>query len=187
MYINFFKVFFDVFWSLVLLIVLSPLLLLVSIILWIIHQSNPLFLQKRVGQFGNYFTILKFKTIKADSKPNSFLKFLRKFKIDELPQLINVIKGEMSLVGPRPDLPGYYDQLEGENRKILDLKPGITGYASLKFANEEEILSQQNDPLKYNDEVIFPQKVELNLKYRQEISFIEDFKILIKTLLLPFK
>lgn len=187
MYIKFFKVFFDVFWSLVLLIILLPLLLLVYIMLCIIHQSNPIFYQKRIGQFGKNFTILKFKTIKADSSSNSFLKFLRKTKIDELPQLINIIKGEMSLVGPRPDLPGYYDQLQGENRSILDLKPGITGYASIKFANEEEILSQQENPLEYNDQVIFPEKVELNLKYRNNISFGLDIKILIKTLLLPFK
>ncbi|WP_127846785.1 sugar transferase [Psychroflexus aestuariivivens] len=187
MYIRFFKVIFDVFWSLVLLAVLFPLLLFVYLILLMIHKSNPIFYQKRVGQFGENFTILKFKTIKADSSSNLFLKFLRKTKIDELPQLVNVIKCEMSLVGPRPDLPGYYDQLQGGNRSILDLKPGITGYASIEFANEEEILSQQENPLEYNDQVIFPEKVKLNLKYRNNISFGLDIKILIKTLLLPFK
>jgi len=109
-----------------------------------------------------------------------FLKALRKTKVDELPQLFNVIKGDMSLVGPRPDIPGYYDKLTGENRLILQLKPGITGLASLQFANEEEILAQQSNPLAYNDEVLFPKKVELNLHYYKEVSFVFDLNILIK-------
>ena len=92
----------------------------------------------------------------------------------------------MSLVGPRPDIPGYYDKLTRENRLILQLKPGITGLASLQFANEEEILAQQINPLSYNDEVLFPKKVELNLHYYKEVSFVFDLNILLKTILLPF-
>ncbi|GAA0755825.1 hypothetical protein GCM10009433_10680 [Psychroflexus lacisalsi] len=92
----------------------------------------------------------------------------------------------MSLVGPRPDIPGYYDKLKGDDRLILQLKPGITGYASLKFVNEEKLLAQQEDPISYNDTVLFPQKVKLNLEYYREVSFTTDIKILFKTILLPF-
>lgn len=107
---------------------------------------------------------------------------MRKSKIDELPQLFNVLFGTMSLVGPRPDIPGYYDTLQGENRKILKLKPGITSEASIKYANEEVVLEQQPNPLQYNDEVIFPDKVKMNLEYYYKQSFWLDLKILFKTI-----
>lgn len=168
------------------LLILSPLLIFITILLVFIHKSHPIFLQTRVGQYGKYFKVYKFKTIMGNRQPNEFLKLLRKTKIDELPQLINILKGEMSLVGPRPDIPGYYDELKGEDRMILKLKPGLTGHASLKYSNEEYILSQQQDPLKYNDEVIFPEKVKLNLEYYRNVSFLFDLKILLKTILLPF-
>jgi len=186
MYLKFGKPILDVFLSLFGLIILLPFLILIYVILFLIHASNPVFYQTRVGQFGEYFTVYKFKTIKTNNSNNAFLKALRKTKVDELPQLFNVIKGDMSLVGPRPDIPGYYDKLTGENRLILQLKPGITGLASLQFANEEEILAQQSNPLAYNDEVLFPKKVELNLHYYKEVSFVFDLNILIKTILLPF-
>ena len=186
MYLKFGKPILDVFLSLFGLIILLPFLILIYVILFLIHASNPFFYQIRVGQFGEYFTVYKFKTIKTNNSNNAFLKALRKTKVDELPQLFNVIKGDMSLVGPRPDIPGYYDKLTGENRLILQLKPGITGLASLQFANEEEILAQQSNPLAYNDEVLFPKKVELNLHYYKEVSFVFDLNILIKTILLPF-
>ena len=186
MYLKFGKSFLDLFLSLFGLIILFPFLILICVILFFIHASNPIFYQTRVGQGGHYFTVYKFKTIKTTNSSSAFLKALRKTKIDELPQLFNVIKGDMSLVGPRPDIPGYYDKLTGENRLILQLKPGITGLASLQFANEEEILAQQSNPLAYNDEVLFPQKVELNLHYYKEVSFVFDLNILIKTILLPF-
>jgi lipopolysaccharide/colanic/teichoic acid biosynthesis glycosyltransferase len=186
MYLKFGKPILDVFLSLFGLIILLPFLILIYVILFLIHASNPFFYQTRVGQFGEYFTVYKFKTIKTNNSNNAFLKALRKTKVDELPQLFNVIKGDMSLVGPRPDIPGYYDKLTGENRLILQLKPGITGLASLQFANEEEILAQQSNPLAYNDEVLFPKKVELNLHYYKEVSFVFDLNILIKTILLPF-
>jgi lipopolysaccharide/colanic/teichoic acid biosynthesis glycosyltransferase len=107
--------------------------------------------------------------------------FLRKYKLDELPELWNVLIGDMSFVGPRPDVPGYADLLEGEDRLILELRPGITGPASLKYANEEEMLSKVNDPKKYNDEVIFPDKVKINLHYFYSHTIIGDFKILFNT------
>lgn len=187
MYLKLGKPLLDFVLSLIGLLLLSPLLVLISASLFLIHKSNPIFFQVRIGQFGKKFTVYKFKTIKDNGQSHSFLKLLRKTKFDEFPQLINVLKGEMSLVGPRPDVPGYYDLLKGEARNILKLKPGLTGYASLKFANEESVLSQQKEPLKYNDEVIFPQKVKLNLQYYQNVSLLFDLKILLKTILLPFQ
>ena len=108
--------------------------------------------------------------------------FLRRYKLDELPELWNVLKGEMSLVGPRPDVPGYADNLKGKDRRILELRPGITGTASLKYANEEEILAAQDDPQKYNDEVIFPDKVKVNLQYYKNQSLWLDIKIIFATI-----
>lgn len=187
MYLKFVKPALDFILSFIGLIILSPVLLSVYILLFIIHSTNPIFFQTRVGQYGKLFTVYKFKTIKENQQSHPFLKFLRKSKIDEFPQLINILKGEMSVVGPRPDIPGYYDLLSGESRNILKLKPGLTGYASLKYADEEYVLSQQTDPLAYNDEVIFPEKVRLNLYYYQNVSLLFDFKIILKTILLPLK
>lgn len=113
--------------------------------------------------------------------------FLRKYKIDELPQLLNILKGEMSFVGPRPDIEGYYDKLTGEERKILELKPGLTSEASIIYRNEEELLAKQNNPLKYNDEVLFPEKIRLNLDYYYNRSIFLDLKIILRTLLTLFK
>ena len=117
----------------------------------------------------------------ATAKISSLGWFLRKSKIDELPQLWNVLKGDMSFVGPRPDVAGYYDLLQGEARKILELKPGITSEASIKYANEETLLEQQENPLEYNDIVIFPDKVRLNLNYYYNRSFFGDMVIIVKT------
>ena len=147
--------------------------------------DTPFFLQKRIGQYGREFTIFKFRTIDSNGSISKFSKFLRKYKIDEFPQLINILIGEMSFVGPRPDLPGYYDLLQGEQRQVLNLKPGLTGYASLKYFKEEEILSKQMNPEYFNDYVIFPEKVKLNLWYYHHISLWLDLKIIIKTLILP--
>lgn len=187
MYIHFFKPVFDFIAALMALILLSPLLIFIACFLSFIHKGNPIFTQKRIGQYAKPFTIYKFKTITQDGVTTTFLQRLRNYKIDELPQLLNILKFEMSLVGPRPDVPGYYDQLAPNYKPILDLKPGITGYASLAFANEEALLKQKENPLQYNDEVIFPQKLKINLQYRQKISFYIDLQIIFKTLLLPFQ
>lgn len=108
---------------------------------------------------------------------------LRKYKLDELPELWNVLIGDMSFVGPRPDVPGYADRLQGEDRQVLLLKPGITGPASLKYRNEEELLAMQPDPQRYNDEVIFPDKVRINLGYLRTWSFWRDIRIIVCTVL----
>ena len=145
-------------------------------------HSNGVFLQKRVGQFGKLFTIYKLRTLHSKTGLISRVGFFfRKYKFDELPQFLNVLKGDMSIVGPRPDIAGYYDKLMGEERKILELKPGITSSASLKYYNEEAILENQENALQYNDTVIFPDKVKMNLDYYYNSSLVGDLKIIWKT------
>jgi len=121
-------------------------------------------------------------SVKGESRITPLGAVLRKYKLDELPELWNVLKGEMSFVGRRPDVPGYADKLTGEDRKILELRPGITGPASMKYANEEEILALQPDPIKYNNEVIYPDKVRINLEYIKHQSFWLDLKIIVFTI-----
>lgn len=147
-----------------------------------------LFKQIRIGKNGVPFTIYKLRTIPEGATiPNAWGAFLRKSKLDELPQLLNVLKGEMNLVGPRPDVPGYADLLQGDDRIILTLKPGITGLASLKYRNEEQLLAQQPHPQHYNDEVIWPDKVRINKWYASNRTFLIDLQIIFYTLIpIPF-
>lgn len=166
--------------SIIALVVVSIPLFVIFLIISIIFEENGFFSQTRIGQHGKPFTIYKLKTMK-DGKVTRIGKFLRKTKIDELPQLINILKGEMSFVGPRPDVPGYYDQLTGDDRRVLQLKPGLTSPAALKYRNEEQLLVQQEDPQKYNDEVLFPDKVKMNLEYLEKRSFFYDLKIIALT------
>lgn len=197
----FLKWLFDKLVSVIGLVVLSPVLLVVAILIKKEMPGPVLFRQKRVGQQGRLFTVYKFRsmTVKAeasvaskDSEVTSIAsteqsritplgEMLRRYKLDELPELWNVLKGDMSFVGPRPDVPGYADQLQGEERDILKLKPGITGPASLKYRNEEELLSSIDNPTQYNDEVIFPDKVRLNLYYLKHYSFIKDIQMIVCT------
>jgi len=155
-------------------------------------RSNGIFIQERIGQFGKGFKIYKLRSIQIERKTGTLQiskigRFLRNYKLDELPQLINVLLGEMSVVGPRPDIAGYYDLLEGENRKILELKPGLTCMASLKYYNEDGLLDRQKDPLYFNDNVLFPDKVQLNLDYYYHQSFLGDLKIIASTFKLIFR
>ncbi|WP_298515411.1 sugar transferase [uncultured Kordia sp.] len=174
---------FDVVLSFVLLVILFLPICILWIVTSISFQSNGFFLQTRIGQHGKPFTIYKYKTLfESSQKTSKWGAFLRKTKIDELPQLINILKGNMSFVGPRPDVPGYYDILEGENRKILKLKPGITSEAALKYISEEQLLASQENPKQYNDQVIFPDKIKMNLYYYHTRSFLVDLKILLKTI-----
>ena len=199
----FLKWIFDKLASLFGLLFLSPVLLVVAILIKVKMPGPILFCQKRVGQYGKLFTVYKFRsmTVKAeasvasrDSEATSIASTeqsritplgerLRRYKLDELPELWNVFKGDMSFVGPRPDVPGYADQLQGEERDILKLKPGITGPASLKYRNEEELLASVENPAQYNDDVIFPDKVKLNLYYLKNYSFIKDIQMIVCTVL----
>jgi len=174
---------FDIIFSILLLLLFGAIIFIGFVLTSIDTASNGLFFQRRVGQHGTFFTIYKLKTIHPRTRKISSLgKLFRKYKIDELPQLYNVLIGNMSFVGPRPDISGYYDNLHGEDRKILELKPGITSLASIKYKNEEEILSRQEYPLEYNDTVLFPDKIKMNLDYYYHRTFFGDIKIIIKTI-----
>lgn len=170
------------------------LMLLVAICIKVKMPGPVLFRQQRVGRKGRLFTMVKFRTMLVNHDGNSVSvagesritplgSVLRRWKLDELPELWNVLLGDMSFVGPRPDVPGYADTLTGEDREILQLRPGITGPASMKYRNEEEILSAVEDPQKYNDEVIFPDKVRINRLYLHDHSFFLDLKMIVATVL----
>jgi len=158
-------------------------------------KSNGLFVQARVGKDAKVFYVFKIKTMKNidreetqvttknDSRITKSGAFFRKTKIDELPQLFNVFLGSMSFVGPRPDVPGFADRLGGEDRMILQVRPGITGPASLKYRNEEELLAKQKDPERYNREIIWPDKVAINKAYVQHWSLKKDISYIVQTIL----
>ncbi|MEZ4858800.1 MAG: sugar transferase [Flavobacteriaceae bacterium] len=163
------------------------------IVLWalatISTKNNGWFVQTRIGQDALPFSLYKLRTLTGKehrdvhaiyAAETRFGKWLRKTKLDELPQVINVLKGDMSWVGPRPDIPGYADALEGEDRVILSVKPGITGPATLKYRNEDQLLAQQEHPLQYNDRIIWPDKVAINSEYVQHWSFQKDLGYLWK-------
>ena len=178
---------FDFVLSLLLLIFLIVPMGIVALVLFFDLRSSPFFLQERIGQYGNKFTLFKFRTIHPRTGTISKLgRFFRRSKLDELPQLIHILLGAMSFVGPRPDVPGYYDTLTGTDRVVLELKPGLTSEASLLFFNEEALLAQQVDPLVYNDTVLFPQKVAMNLRYYYERTFLLDLRLLLRTIFVLF-
>ena len=174
---------FDFVFSLLGLLFLNGILLICILIASIDTKSFGLFIQSRIGQHGIPFKIFKIKTFSDSSKTTTpFGRFLRASKLDELPQLLNVLMGSMSFVGPRPDVSGYADVLKAEDRIILSVKPGITGLASLKYRNEEEILIQQEFPQIYNDEVIWPDKVRINKWYVCNHTLWMDLRILLFTI-----
>ena len=195
------------------LVVLSPIFAVVSVLVKINMPQGPvIFRQERVGRDGKLFNIYKFRTMRedpnsspvsvaGDSRVTGLGKILRRAKLDELPQLWNILKGDMSFVGPRPDVPGYVDTLAGGDREILALRPGVTGPASLKYRNEEDILADVErrlrdgerifapdgsgitSVLEYNDKVIFPDKVRINRIYLRDRSLWLDIKIIVATVL----
>lgn len=189
------KYIFDRVVSLVGLLLIWPLLV---VLVLMIRRSMPgapaIFKQQRVGKDGRLFTMYKFRTmvphhsgssvsVAGEDRITPLGKTLRRYKLDELPELWNILIGDMSFVGPRPDVPGYADCLEGEDREILNLRPGITGPASLKYRNEEELLAKVEDPIAYNDEVIYPDKVRLNRYYYHHYSFVMDIRMIFATVL----
>ena len=212
------KLIFDKVVSFIGLLILWPVLLIVALLIKWKMPGPILFCQQRVGRYGRIFTVYKFRTmtVKAEasvasrnseatsiasqeqSRITPLGEKLRRYKLDELPELWNVLKGDMSFVGPRPDVPGYADQLQGEDREVLLLRPGITGPASLKYRNEEDILEAVDEALQkgrsglpmgittvqeYNDNVIYPDKVRLNRYYLHHYSFIKDIKMIVCTVL----
>lgn len=201
------KYLFDRIFSLLGLIILSPVMLAVAVLIRVKMGGPVLFKQERVGKDGKLFTIFKFRTMAGDygisvtmagdERVSSMGVKLRRYKLDELPQLWNVLKGKMSFVGPRPDVPGYADLLQGNDREMLKLRPGITGPASLKYRNEEDLIADyvkqakaQGDPrserdiaLWFNDNVLWPDKVRINCYYSSHYSFLKDIEMIFCTVL----
>jgi len=190
---RFIKRAFDIVFSIMGILFTGWIMVIALIIASIETKSFGLFMQKRVGREGKLFNVFKIKTMKPiegldttittanDMRITKSGKFFRDTKIDELPQFFNVLFGSMSFVGPRPDVEGYADKLEGKERAILSIRPGITGPASLKYRNEEELLAQQANPKEYNDKVIWVDKVAINMNYIKEWSFSKDIYYIMKT------
>jgi lipopolysaccharide/colanic/teichoic acid biosynthesis glycosyltransferase len=188
----FFKWCFDRIVALFGLVMLSPVLLFMAILIKCDSKGPVFFMQWRIGKDAKPFRIFKFRTMHQQAQGDSVTvagdprvtrigHWLRHSKMDCLTELINVLIGQMSFVGPRPDVPGYADQLQGDDRRILQLRPGITGPASIKYRNEEELLAQQTDPKWYNDNIIWPDKVRINLDYLDHWTFLGDIKLIFKT------
>jgi len=186
--------FLDILFSLLGLIILLPVFLIVAVLIKCSSKGPVFFFQKRVGKGNRDFSLIKFRTMYQDADRKGLLTvgqrdpritpvgyFLRKYKIDELPQLINVLKGDMSLVGPRPEVRKYVDLYNDEQRQILNFRPGITDLASIKYVNENEILSKAEDPEAYYIQHIMPDKIRLNLEYLRQPTLKKYFSIIFKT------
>ena len=189
------KYIFDRIFSLIGLIVISPFILVVFVLHKIkMPKGAFIYRQVRVGKDAKLFRIYKIRTLRDNSEDAGYVttadderilpfgKWLRESKVDTFLELINILIGDMSFVGPRPDVPGYADKLEGDDRVILKMRPGLTGPASIKYRHEDRILAQQSDPQKYNDEVIWPDKVKINKEYYENWSLWLDISILWKTI-----
>lgn len=184
----------DFFGALIGLVLVGWLILLCWVLASIDTRRNGFFRQRRVGRDGRLFQVLKIRsmrevagvdttvTVGNDVRITALGGFFRRSKLDELPQLWNVLLGQMSFVGPRPDVPGYADTLQGDQARMLQLRPGITGLASVIFRDEEALLMQQADPVKYNDEVLWPAKVRMNLRYMDQYRLGLDIQIVLATL-----
>ena len=185
--------------SVVGLILLAPFFLIFAILIKLDSRGPVFYLQERVGKEGRLFNLIKFRTMrtgsdkaiaitvgKRDSRITTIGHFLRKFKLDELPQLINVLKGEMSLVGPRPELKKFVDLYNEEQLKVISIKPGITDFASIQFRNENELLEGKEDPIDFYIKEIMPLKLALNLNYIANQSLLTDLRIIFQTILLIF-
>lgn len=176
------------------LILLSPLLIVLAVAVKLSMGPGPvIFRQQRIGKDAKLFVIFKFRTmtvgqdvttvtVEGDGRIRPFGARLRRYHLDEIPELWNILKGDMSFVGPRPDVPGYADMLEGDDREILSLRPGLTGPATLKYRDEERLLAQQAEPERYNDTVMYPDKVRINRYYLHNYSLLDDVRIIIATI-----
>lgn len=190
-----FKRIFDFIIATIGLIFLAPLFILVIILIKIDSKGPAIYKQLRVGRFNLDFKILKFRTMYITSDKLGLITvgardprvtrlgyFLRKYKLDELPQLINIILGDMSFIGPRPEVRFYVSLYTEEQKKVLNVRPGITDLASIEYRNENELLSDQEDPNYYYINVIMPKKLKINLDYLKQRSFLKDFMVILKTI-----
>ena len=191
---------FDILSASVVLLLFSPLLLLIACIIQCGSKGGIFYRQERIGKNGKIFRLYKFRTMRPNSDKGSLITiggrdqritkegyFLRKYKLDELPQLINILKGEMSVVGPRPEVKKYVDLYTETQRKVLDVKPGLTDWASISYIDENVILGKSPNPEKTYIEEIMPAKLALNLKYIEEISLLTDLKIIFLTFFKIFR
>ena len=181
--------------DIVLAVLISPfclfLVLIICLLLIIGYGKNPFFYQNRIGENAKIFRLVKLRTLYFEKEiksfppyaNNPFRRFLRRAKLDELPQVFQVLIGQMSFIGPRPDLPGYMDKVSGKYMALQKLKPGITGPATLKYRNEDALLTDQKNPVKFNDEVIWPDKLAINYMYFSSYSPWADLKLLIKSVI----
>lgn len=191
---------FDIVSSLLVLIIFSPIFLIISLIITLGSKGGIFYKQERIGKNGKPFFLYKFRSMRPDSDKGSLITvggrdsritregyFLRKYKLDELPQLINILKGEMSVVGPRPEVKKYVDLYTEEQRKVLHVRPGLTDWASLYYIDENELLGKSSDPEKTYINEIMPAKLELNMKYIHEAGLITDLEIIFKTIFKIFR
>lgn len=186
---------FDFFSSLIVLILLSPVLIVLALAIVLDSKGGVFYKQLRVGKGRREFWLYKFRTMRPDSdklkitvgdrdpRVTNVGYYLRKYKLDELPQLLNILKGEMSVVGPRPEVKRYVDMYSDEQLKVLTVHPGLTDYSSLEYVNESELLAQAEDPEKMYIEEIMPAKLKLNLKYIEEKSLSTDISLIFRTIL----
>ena len=186
---------FDIFFATLGLVILSPLLIFVYVAIVLESRGGGFYRQERTGRYGKPFRLIKFRSMYVNADKHGLITvgghdnritrvgyYIRKYKIDELPQLINVVKGDMSIVGPRPEVKKYTDLYTEEQRKILDIRPGITDYASIKYVDENEILGTSNNPERTYIEHIMPDKIKLNMIYISQNGIKEYFKIIFLTL-----
>lgn len=186
---------FDLLMSALALVILFPIFVFIALFIILDSKGGAFYKQKRVGLYEKPFWLYKFRTMGKNADKNGQITigakdsriteigyWLRKYKLDELPQLFNVLKGDMSLVGPRPEVPEYVALYNVEHKEIFKVKPGITDYASIEFINENEILGNSEDPLKTYVDEIMPKKLALNKKYINEVGFFTDLKIILLTL-----
>ncbi len=191
---------FDFVFSLLGIIIFSPVFILISAMIIIDSGFTIFYMQERVGKNGKIFNLMKFRTMRNSSDKKGLLTvgnrdaritrvgfYLRKLKLDEIPQLFNVAKGEMALVGPRPEVEKYVILYNEEQKKVLDVKPGITDLASIEYINESELLAKSDDPERTYIEEIMPHKIEINLKYVEDKNFFTNVTVVLKTILKIFK
>lgn len=185
---------FDIVFSFFGIIILLPPLLIISFLIIFDSRGGIFYFQQRVGKYNKDFRLIKFRTMKPDSEKTGLLTvgnndsritkvgaFLRKYKLDELPQLFNVLIGDMSLVGPRPEVRKYVDMYTAEQMKVLSVKPGMTDHASIEYADENELLAKQTDPESFYVEEVIPAKLKINLAYVSDHGLMSDVKIILKT------
>ena len=185
---------FDIFFAFIGIVFLTPFFLIISLLIIIDSKGGILYKQERIGCHGSMFKVFKFRTMRPDSFSKGALTvgsrdpritnigyYLRKYKLDELPQLFNVLFGDMSFVGPRPEVKKYTDLYNEEQKKVLSVRPGITDYASIKFRNENDLLSESDEPERLYIDEIMPEKLALNMKYINDNNIFKDIKIIFDT------